>query len=83
MPPPARRSSRAPAAAAATPCPRQARAARRPNLDDAQPAYALVVERVTNGSGRDAVLLGSALREQIKDVAAYVSSTLGLELRSA
>ena len=33
-----------------------------PNLDDAKPDVALVVDRVTNGSGRDAVVQGPAQR---------------------
>jgi mono/diheme cytochrome c family protein len=48
-----------------------------PNLDDAQPDAALVVERVTNGSGAMPSFSGSLSEQQIADVAAYVSSAAG------
>jgi sulfite dehydrogenase len=48
-----------------------------PNLDDAQPDYALVVDRVTNGQGAMPSFKGQLTETQIQDVAAYVSSTAG------
>ncbi|HEX4929068.1 MAG TPA: cytochrome c [Gaiellaceae bacterium] len=49
-----------------------------PNLDDAKPDEALVVERVTNGSGVMPPFGDSLSEQQIKDVAAYVvASTQG------
>jgi mono/diheme cytochrome c family protein len=43
-----------------------------PNLDEAQPDHALVVDRVTNGSGAMPAFEGQLSEEQIQDVAAYV-----------
>ena len=40
-----------------------------PNLDDAKPAAALVVERVTNGKGAMPSVQGPARREQIATIA--------------
>ncbi len=48
-----------------------------PNLDDAQPDQALVVERVTNGQGAMPPFKGTLSDQQIADVAAYVSSAAG------
>jgi mono/diheme cytochrome c family protein len=48
-----------------------------PNLDDAQPDYALVVERVTNGQGAMPSFKDQLTETQIQDVAAYVSSSAG------
>jgi mono/diheme cytochrome c family protein len=49
-----------------------------PNLDDAKPDAALVVNRVTNGSGVMPPFGGDLSEQQIKDVAAYVvASTQG------
>ena len=48
-----------------------------PNLDDAKPAAALVVERVTNGKGPMPPFKGQLTDKQIQDVAAYVSSVAG------
>jgi mono/diheme cytochrome c family protein len=48
-----------------------------PNLDDAKPAYALVVTRVTNGQGAMPPFKGQLSAQQIKDVATYVSSVAG------
>ena len=49
-----------------------------PNLDDAQPAFELVVDRVTNGAGAMPSFADSLDEQQIKDVAAYVvDSTSG------
>jgi mono/diheme cytochrome c family protein len=48
-----------------------------PNLDATQPAYDLVVERVTNGQGGMPSFADSLTEEQIQDVAAYVSSVAG------
>ena len=44
-----------------------------PNLDDAKPDAALVVERVTNGMGVMPSFQGDLSEKQIQDVAAYVS----------
>jgi mono/diheme cytochrome c family protein len=44
-----------------------------PNLDDAKPDAALVVERVTNGMGVMPSFKGDLSEKQIQDVAAYVS----------
>ena len=43
-----------------------------PNLDEAQPDEALVVERVTNGMGVMPPFEGVLTEQQITDVAAYV-----------
>jgi mono/diheme cytochrome c family protein len=49
-----------------------------PNLDDAKPDQALVVERVTNGMGAMPSFKGQLDEKQIQDVAAYVvASTQG------
>jgi mono/diheme cytochrome c family protein len=48
-----------------------------PNLDEAKPAYDLVVERVTNGKGPMPPFKGQLTDQQIQDVAAYVSSVAG------
>jgi cytochrome c2 len=48
-----------------------------PNLDDAQPDEALVVDRVTNGAGVMPPFAGVLTEQQIADVAAYVSTTAG------
>ena len=48
-----------------------------PNLDDAKPDAALVVERVTNGKGPMPPFKGQLTDKQIQDVAAYVSSVAG------
>ena len=43
-----------------------------PNLDQTMPAYALVVDRVTNGLGAMPSFEGQLDEQQIQDVAAYV-----------
>jgi mono/diheme cytochrome c family protein len=43
-----------------------------PNLDEAKPDYALVVERVTNGKSPMPSFKGQLTEKQIQDVAAYV-----------
>jgi mono/diheme cytochrome c family protein len=48
-----------------------------PNLDQAKPAAALVIDRVTNGKGVMPSFKGQLTDEQIKNVAAYVSSVAG------
>jgi mono/diheme cytochrome c family protein len=49
-----------------------------PNLDDAQPDAALVIDRVTNGRGAMPAFKDDLSEKQIADVAAYVvSSTSG------
>ena len=48
-----------------------------PNLDQVKPAYALVVDRVTNGKGAMPSFKGQLDETQIQDVAAYVSSVAG------
>ena len=48
-----------------------------PNLDDAKPNDALVVDRVTNGKGVMPSFKGTLSQQQIADVAAYVSSVAG------
>ena len=48
-----------------------------PNLDDAKPDDDLVVERVTNGSGVMPSFADQLSEQEIKDVAAYVSSAAG------
>jgi mono/diheme cytochrome c family protein len=49
-----------------------------PNLDDAQPPYDLVIERVTNGMGAMPSFKGQLSEQQIQDVAAFVvESTQG------
>jgi mono/diheme cytochrome c family protein len=44
-----------------------------PNLDDAKPSAALVVDRVTNGKGVMPSFSGQLSAKQIADVAAYVA----------
>ena len=74
----ARRSSRRPAASAATRSQTRVRRERSvPNLDDAMPPASLVVERVTNGKGPMPPFKGQLSEKQIQDVAAYVSSVAG------
>ena len=48
-----------------------------PNLDETKPDAALVVDRVTNGSGAMPSFADQLSEEQIADVAAYVSSVAG------
>jgi mono/diheme cytochrome c family protein len=48
-----------------------------PNLDETHPDAALVVDRVTNGSGAMPSFADQLSEEQIADVAAYVSSVAG------
>ena len=48
-----------------------------PNLDEAKPDEALVVDRVTNGAGAMPAFKGQLTEQQINDVAAYVSSVAG------
>ncbi len=48
-----------------------------PNLDDAKPAKALVVDRVTNGEGAMPSFKDSLDPQQIEAVAEYVSSAAG------
>jgi mono/diheme cytochrome c family protein len=45
-----------------------------PNLDEAQPSFELVVDRVTNGKGVMPSFADTLSEQQIRDVAAYVSS---------
>jgi mono/diheme cytochrome c family protein len=48
-----------------------------PNLDDSQPDFDLVVDRVTNGQGAMPSFSSTLSEQQIQDVAAYVSSVAG------
>ena len=48
-----------------------------PNLDSAQPAFDLAVDRVTNGRGIMPSFEGTLSEQEIADVAAYVSSAAG------
>ena len=48
-----------------------------PNLDDAKPPAALVVDRVTNGKGAMPPFEGQLSETQIADVAAYVVKATG------
>ena len=48
-----------------------------PDLDVARPSYGLAVDRVTNGRGIMPPLAGQLTEDQIRDVAAYVSSVSG------
>jgi mono/diheme cytochrome c family protein len=48
-----------------------------PNLDETQPSYDLVVDRVTNGLGGMPAFSTSLSEEDIQNVAAYVSSVAG------
>jgi cytochrome c6 len=45
-----------------------------PDLDASRPSYGLAVDRVTNGQGIMPPLAGQLTEDQIRDVAAYVSS---------
>jgi mono/diheme cytochrome c family protein len=48
-----------------------------PNLDDTQPSFDLVVDRVTNGFGAMPSFSSTLSEQQIADVAAYVSTEAG------
>ena len=48
-----------------------------PNLDDAKPDFALVVDRVTNGRGAMPSFEGQLSEQQIADVAQYVVESTG------
>jgi cytochrome c6 len=48
-----------------------------PNLDDSQPSVELVVDRVTNGAGAMPAFADQLDEQQIRDVAAYVSTVAG------
>ena len=48
-----------------------------PNLDESQPSYELVVDRVTNGMGAMPAFAGQLSEQQIQDVAAYVVQATG------
>ena len=49
-----------------------------PNLDDSQPSFELVVDRVTNGAGAMPAFEGQLSEQEIADVSAYVvESTSG------
>jgi mono/diheme cytochrome c family protein len=48
-----------------------------PNLDDTQPDFDLVVDRVTNGAGAMPPFKNSLSEQEIADVAAYVSENAG------
>lgn len=48
-----------------------------PNLDEAKPSYAAVVEIVTNGRGQMPSFSGSLSEEDIQNVAAYISQVAG------
>jgi mono/diheme cytochrome c family protein len=48
-----------------------------PNLDEAEPEYDDAVEKVTNGAGVMPSFEDQLSEQQIKDVAAYVSSAAG------
>jgi mono/diheme cytochrome c family protein len=48
-----------------------------PNLDDAKPSFDTVVERVTNGSGVMPSFKDKLSEQEIKAVAAYVSTAAG------
>lgn len=48
-----------------------------PNLDDAKPAFELVVQRVTLGKGVMPPFKGKLKDQQIADVAQYVSTVAG------
>lgn len=48
-----------------------------PNLDETKPSYELVVTRVTNGQAPMPSFKSQLTEQQIKDVAAYVSSVAG------
>ena len=48
-----------------------------PNLDESQPDYELVLDRVTNGQGGMPSFSSTLDEQQIADVSAYVSSVAG------
>ena len=48
-----------------------------PNLDEAMPDYALVMERVTNGMGAMPAYAGQISETDIQNVSAYVSQNAG------
>ena len=48
-----------------------------PNLDEAMPDYALVMDRVTNGMGGMPAYAGQISETDIQNVAAYVSQNAG------
>ena len=48
-----------------------------PNLDQTEPSYDKVVDRVTNGKGAMPAFSGRLSEQQIQDVAAYVSTAAG------
>jgi mono/diheme cytochrome c family protein len=48
-----------------------------PDLDQSQPSFELVVDRVTNGAGAMPPFQGTLTEQQIADVAAYVSESAG------
>jgi cytochrome c553 len=48
-----------------------------PNLDESQPDYELVVDRVTNGAGAMPSFKDQLSEEEIMNVSAYVSTTAG------
>ena len=48
-----------------------------PNLDDSQPSFELVVDRVTNGAGAMPSFSDQLSEEEIANVAAYVSTAAG------
>jgi cytochrome c6 len=48
-----------------------------PNLDETQPSFELVVDRVTNGQGAMPSFSGSLSEQDIADVSAYVASAAG------
>ena len=48
-----------------------------PNLDEAMPDYALVINRVTNGMGAMPPYSGQLSEDDIKNVAAFVSQSAG------
>lgn len=48
-----------------------------PNLDEAKPDYATVMEFVTNGKGAMPAFSGQLSEDDIKNVAAYVSQNAG------
>ena len=48
-----------------------------PNLDESEPDFDLVVDRVTNGQGAMPSFSGQLSEQQIRDVAAYVSENAG------
>jgi mono/diheme cytochrome c family protein len=48
-----------------------------PNLDESQPDFELVVDRVTNGAGAMPPFADKLSEDEIRDVAAYVSTAAG------